>query len=265
MIRKVFNRLRSDYLIRNRIGEYDALLASAIQNEYKIVSISSFRNLVLANSLGEDRYLLIRHDIDSDPLYSSDWLEIEKKWGAYSSYYFRLSTAHVQMMQEIKAYGADCGYHYEEIATFAKKNKISSPAKIIECIPEIRAIFRANLANLEKSCSFKMESIASHGDFANRILGISNHRMIDQEFLASVGVHFEVYQEDLVRNYSVNISDCGYPKLYKGSLSVQEAMDQKLKVIHLLVHPKHWRSNWSWNTSQNVSRLVEGVRYKFAT
>ena len=127
---------------------------------------------------------------------------------------------------------------------------------------EIQDIFKNNLIELENKCGFKIESIASHGDFANRKLGIPNHKLITNEILNTLGVTFEAYQPEFLDNYTINISDCGLPKMYKGEISSTEAINKDLKVIHLLVHPKHWRSSWKWNSYENYKRIVEGIRYK---
>jgi hypothetical protein len=195
-------------------------------------------------------------------LYCKYWLEVEKKYGVKTTYYFRLCTINLEVMKEIHNYGADCGYHYEEIADYAKDKRITSPDLINKHFTEIQDIFKNNLIDLENKCGFKIKSIASHGDFANRKLGIPNHKLITNEILNTLGVTFEAYQPEFLDNYTINISDCGLPKMYKGEISSIEAINKDLKVIHLLVHPKHWRSSWKWNSYENYKRIVEGIRYK---
>lgn len=69
-----------------------------------------------------------RHDIDTDVGGARAFFEIEKALGIRASYYFRLSTIDRDLMREINSYGSEVGYHYEELATHAKRYGLNTPA-----------------------------------------------------------------------------------------------------------------------------------------
>lgn len=260
MIERFIHRIRNDYFSKNRIGEYEFLIQQAIFKGFEILPHSKFYELVKNNQLKNRKILMIRQDIDTDPKYCSEWLRVEKKYKIHTSYYFRLSTLDIPIMKEIIEYGSDCGYHYEELATYAKRNKIRSSEKILTHFEAIRKEFKLNLNKIETELGCKIHYVASHGDFANRKLKMANHKFINRDFLDENNLVFEAYDSEFLENYDINIMDSGGPKFYNGPISQLEALD-KYKIIHLLIHPRHWRSNVYWNTYENTKRLFEGLKY----
>ncbi|MBN9294949.1 MAG: hypothetical protein J0G96_13310 [Flavobacteriia bacterium] len=256
------NRIKSDFFLPDRIREYESILQYAIENDYEILSHSEYFSLVENNQLSGKKILIIRQDIDSDPKYVYKWLALQKKYGVHSSMYFRLCTYDKQAMLAVQASGSDCGYHYEEIADYAKGKKLLSKEAVIGRFSDIIEKFKLNLRKIESDLEFKILYIASHGDFANRKLGLPNHTFVTPELLAECGLKFEAYQSQFVDTYSINISDCGYPKFYKGRMTPKEAIQSQVPVIHFLMHPKHWRSSWYWNIYENFKRLKEGFFYR---
>ncbi len=261
MIKTLLHRIKSDYFLSNRIAVYKKILQKAHDSGYQFISHSKFYELAKENKLGEKKYFLIRHDIDSDPKYCDFWLNAEKQYDIFSSYYFRQCTIDIAMMNKINAYGSDAGYHYEELSDYAKENRILDVDVLKNHFPQIREKFINNFKDLEKRSGFKIKSIASHGDFANNKLNIKNYAFINKDLMEELKIDFETYQSEFLDNYSINISDCTYPKFFKGDMDPFQAIEQNLKVIHLLIHPRHWRTHWSYNTFENWKRLIEGIRF----
>lgn len=260
MIKGLLNRLRSDYFLSNRVRDYEEIISKALDAGYEIMSHSHFYQLVLEKDLHDRKIMLIRHDIDTDPEYCRYWLEVERKYGVKTSYFFRLCTVNIPIMKAVIEQGSDCGYHYEELATYAKRMKIKSPDELTARMGAIQDEFRANLSELERDLGHKIKYIASHGDFANRKLGLPNHVIVDKQLMEDTGVLFETYQHEFIDNYSINISDCGFPAHYRDAMNPLNSLGRH-KIIHLLVHPRHWRSSIYWNSYENLKRLIEGIRF----
>lgn len=261
-LRTFLDRIRSDFFLSDRVGEYESILKAAISKGYSILSHSEYYNLVLNGTHVDKKIIIIRQDIDSDPKYVRQWLKVQKKYGVHSSIYFRKCTFDVDIMNEVYFSGSDCGYHYEELADFAKRNKLTKKEEVMKEFPKIRQEFKENLTKLTSKLGFKILYIASHGDFANRKLDLPNHRFISAELMEDCGLLFEAYQSEFVDTYSINISDCGYPTFYKGNTTVNQAIEANVPIIHFLMHPKHWRSSWYWNIYENGKRLIEGLQFK---
>jgi len=260
MIKTILKRIKLDYFLRDRIKEYENLIKTALEKGFEIMPHSQFYDLVKNNEIGNRKILMIRQDIDSDPKYCNEWLKIEQKYKIHTSYYFRLCTIDFSIMKRILESGSDCGYHYEELATYAKAHSIKSPELISQHFEEIRKEFKHNLVLLEAKLGQKIKYIASHGDFANRKLKMPNHSFIDRTVLDDNGLVFEAYDKEFLDNYDINIMDDGGPNYHTGPISQMNALDQ-FQVVHLLLHPKNWRSSFYWNTYENSKRFFEGLKY----
>ena len=263
MIKVIWYRIISDYFLKNRIKEYEEFILLALKNNYAVIPHSEFFRLAKLNQLEGKKILMIRHDIDSDPKYCKQWLSIEKKLGIKTSYYFRRCTFDVEIMKLVEKSGSDCGYHYEEIADYAKQHKLKNRKDVEKEMIKIQKLFIKNIHDFQNKLGFKIKNIASHGDFVNKKLKMFNHELVNQDLLLQNGIDFECYQKEFVENYSLNISDCSYPLMFKNNVSPQLAIEQSLPIIHVLIHPRHWRKSWKWNTYENIKRLIEGLKYKF--
>lgn len=261
-LKTIANRIKSDFFLADRTKEFERIITTALASGYSILSHSEYFQLVQNNQFKDRKILILRQDVDSDPKYVKKWLDLQKKYKIHSSIYFRLCTYNKAIMHAVQESGSDCGYHYEEIADYAKKHRIMTKEAVISKFPEITQVFKQNLKNCESDLGFKIKYIVSHGDFVNRKLGLPNKVFVTPDLLTECALLFEAYQSEFTDTYSINISDCGYPKFYKGELTPLEAIEQNVPIIHFLMHPKHWRSNWYWNIYENWKRLREGLAFR---
>lgn len=256
----VLNRIYSDYFLPSRLGEYERLLSTAVKEGYRHLTIPEFYSLAKSNSLTE-KYFIHRHDIDTDVSTAREMFLIEKKLGVKTSYYFRLSTIDVALMNDIRNSGSEAGYHFEELSDYCKAKKIKTAEEAKKHYNEIRDNFSGNFSALEKKVGFKIKTIASHGDFVNRIIGVSNFDFITRELMDRNGIDFECYDDLLLKNYGTILSDSGYPEFYHPS-NPFDAIKKNHPRIYLLTHPRHWRKAIIENTADNFSRFIQGFKYK---
>lgn len=257
---KILNRIYGDYLMPSRLQLYDALLAQARDAGYRQTSVRAFHRSLRDGGGGAGRTIVHRHDIDSDTRTARKMFDIEIKHGIHSSYYFRISTLNFPLMRDIEEYGSEASYHYEEIASYAKKHHIKDPGEIRRRLPEIRSSFLDNFNHIEGKLGRKIETVASHGDFANRRLNIINNELLDDPlFRARCGIECETYDPELLSNFDVYISDRPYPRHYH-PISPFSAL-VKYKRICFLTHPVQWETNWMENTKCNAVRLYEELRW----
>jgi hypothetical protein len=260
MIKYIYHRIYEDYFMPSRMEEYRRLIEQSLQAGYQHCTLSEYYRLLKNNSL-KGTYFLHRHDIDTDPETAFRFFEIERRYGIRSSYYFRLSTLDVDLMHRINDGGGEVGYHYEELATYCKRKRLNHPLQVLPHYEAIRREFKANLNSVRAACRFPISSIASHGDFANRKLGIPNHAFITQTLMDESGVEFECYNPLLTESYSIACSDSMYPLAYK-PVSPFDAIARGEKVIYLLTHPRHWHRAPVWNTLESIRRIKEGILFR---
>lgn len=243
--------------------EYRSLLQLAIAKEYSVISIRDFWNLIHKQGKLDGRYLLLRHDIDTDLETAKEFFKIERQIGVKASYYFRLKTIDIGFMRELEDVGMEAGYHYEELASFAKEKRIKDKSTIIKCLPEIKARFSENLWRLREETGLPITVVASHGDFVNRYLGIPNWIILeDKAFRLEMNIDLEVYDEDLMKFVTSRHSDTQYPTFWLPD-NPCHAIEQLEPVVYVLTHPRHWRANNKENFWDDFERLSEGFKYRY--
>jgi hypothetical protein len=254
----MFRRLYCDYLMPSQLAAYEEVVRAAHKAGYTQTSVRGYFDLVREGRCPADKVLVHRHDIDTDLRTTRKLFEIEKKHGIKSSFYFRLSTLDFALMREIEEYGSEASYHYEELATYAKKNRIKDPTALRERMPEIRSNFIANFSRIEKQLGMKMRTVASHGDFANRRLEVNNTEILDDAHLRKTcGIGCEAYDRALLDHIDIYIADRPAPQFYY-PISPLDAI-RGLRRICLVTHPRQVETNWKENTKDNLFRFYEGM------
>jgi hypothetical protein len=254
------HRLYSDYLMPSRLTEHADLIRVAQAAGYTQTSVRDYADALRAGHPYRGKVLIHRHDIDTDVRTARKLFEIEQKYRIRSSFYFRLSTLDFGLMRDIEAYGSEASYHYEELATFAKRNKIKDAADIRRRMPEIRAEFAHNFNWIEQRLGSKMRTVASHGDFANRYLKLNNTTILeDHDLRRRCGIDCETYDPILLDNTDIYISDRPPPQYYHPSSPI-DALRQHRR-IYLLTHPRQCETNWKANTKDNLFRFYQGLTW----
>lgn len=257
------HRIYGDYLMASRMDAYAELLQAACDAGYEHLTLSAYYALLNAGTVdASKKYFLHRHDIDSDIRTARRFFEAEKKLGIKTSYYFRLCTWAPELMEEIEAYGSEATYHYEELAQYCKDRNIREAEKAKAHFPQVREVFRQNFRRLSATLSYPMKSIASHGDFVNRKLGLPNYTFVTRELLDELGIVFECYEDRLLKSFTSIHSDTMPPAFYRPA-NPHEAIKRGDAVVYLLTHPRHWHTAAWENTKDNVFRFYEGLKYRF--
>jgi hypothetical protein len=204
--------------------------------------------------------MILRHDVDTDPATARAMWEIDRAVGVHGSYYFRLATVDVALMREIEAGGGEVGYHYEELATLAKEERLRTPQALRARLQAARARFRTNLEDLRARTGLALRSAASHGDFVNRRLGVYNVEILsDAAWRSEVGIDFEVYDGEIAQRIAARFSDAPPPVWWRPGDPL-EAVAVGAPVVTVLVHPRHWRASPSVNLRDDLRRAWEGLR-----
>jgi hypothetical protein len=256
----ILNRLYCDYLMPSQLAAYEELVSTAKQAGYAQTSVRWYHDMVSKGQSLPDRVIVHRHDIDSDLRTTRKLFEIEKKHGIKSSFYFRLCTLDFGLMREIEEYGSEASYHYEELATYAKKNKIRCAVRLRARLPEIRKDFVTNFARIEQRVGTKLRTVAGHGDFANRILKVNNTEILaDEELRRRCGIEVETYDHSLMGSVDIYITDRPPPQFYHPTSPVKALRGHRR--IYLLTHPRQVETNWRANTKENLTRFYENLTW----
>jgi hypothetical protein len=245
----------------SRLGEYERLLQHLLDANYEFITIEHFAQLVRKGEPLPELSVILRHDVDSDHQTVAAMHQIEAHLGLVASYYFRLCTADYELMQEIASQGSEASYHFEELATVAKRRALRNTAAAYHYLHEAQELFRDNLSQMRAKTGLAMRVVAAHGDFINRRLKIANHALLVPELRNELGIFAEAYDEDLARPITTRVSDCQPPQFWRPT-SPDDAIESRCPCIYILVHPNHWRANVRTNLQATAVRVWEDVSYK---
>lgn len=130
------------------LNKYQRLLEKIIKSKYSILNVKKY--FEIENDLPE-KFVVLRHDVDSEPIYTLKIAILEKNLGIQSTYYFRNKDIddNKDIILKISNLGHEIGYHYEMLdltdGDYEKAIKI----------------FEEYLKELRKICEVK--TIAQHG------------------------------------------------------------------------------------------------------
>jgi hypothetical protein len=263
-LRRLGDRVYSDFLMGSRLDDYQRWLEGALEAGYQVRSVGATWQLIGEGGLDPaQRHLVLRHDVDTDPGTAAAMWDIERRLQISSSYFFRLSTLDPRLMTEIDAAGSEASYHYEELATIAKRRGLRTPEDLLDHLQEARDHFAGNIKRLRASTGLPMRVVAAHGDFVNRRLGIANWVVLsDPEFRRSVSIELETYDREYLDHLPRRYTDAAPPLHWEPS-DPATAVREGETIISVLVHPRQWRANPMANARDDIWRVVEGLRFEF--
>jgi hypothetical protein len=254
----------------------------SIERGYQFYSIENYwRSTSCGRNRPPPKTVVLRHDIDVDIAAARAMFSVEKELAIKSSYYFRLSTMDLSIMQDIASSGGEASYHYEELATEAKAQRLRSVDQVRARLDVIREQFRDNLKRVRAKTGLPMVTLADHGDWANRALDLANTEILeDQHFRKELNVQVEAYDYDLLKFVDARYTDAQCPKWWVGKRVVAskerrvdlvsgapstptEAVRQGVPVIYVLLHPENWIRGPRWHFAEQLKRLKEGLAYRF--
>jgi hypothetical protein len=260
MVKTLYWRLYQNFLMRDRIPEYRALLAEARDRGYQSLTISDLADCASKRARLPPLSLVLRNDVDSDCATARRMFEVDKAFGIRATYYFRLSTLDAELMRDIQLYGAEVGYHFEEVATAAKRHGFRDAADVTAHLSSIRESFRKNIQQYRDVAGKLPKTVASHGDFANRAIRTTNCCIIDQEIRDEFGIVGEAYDDWLNGPVTMRVADREAPTWWS-PMPLAAALTQNPKCLYALVHPRQWRANAWENIKLDVIRIGEGARF----
>jgi hypothetical protein len=261
-IKRVYHRIYADFFMGSRLSTYHDILRLALGAGYTSYSILEFWRAVKLGKLAP-KCLILRHDVDTDVATAEQMWRTEMQAGCVSSYYFRLSTFAPTLMKEMHNAGFEASYHYEEIAAVAKSQGLTTVAQVQAALPMVRELFKRNLSSLRNRTALPMTTVASHGDFVNRRLGIANTIILEERSLREeMGIEIEAYDQTLMRYVCTRYADRSFPHLWDRG-DPRHSFSTGEKVVYVLTHPRQWRSNRKENFLDDVGRLWQDLQYRW--
>ena len=226
---------------------YKELLQKFLKSGYQFITVEKYFTQKIES---EQKYILMRHDVDRKPENSLAMAEIENILGVEATYYFRTipQTLKPYIIQKIALLNHEIGYHYESLA-----QQNGDYERAIED-------FQSNLETLRKI--YPIKSIAMHGrptsqwdsrllweKFDYREFGILSEPYFDIDF------HKVLYLTDASRswnNSTFNLRDkveSSFHFKFTHTKEIIEVLESEKfpNIIMFNIHPEHWaKSSREW-------------------
>ncbi len=251
-------RLYEDFLRPSKEAEYEQILRAACDRGYEFHTVLSFEDVIKGGTKEGKKYLILRRDIDTgDSRILRKMLELEKRYGARATYYFRWNTIDLELMKDIAKAGGEASYHYEEIATYCYKHHIVSKEKMLSCLEDIKDLFIEQYAKFKQVTDMPCLTIASHGDYMNTRFNYQNYELIDERVRNTCGFIREAYDKEHMNALSCRVVDHVDYDLFTGRAI--EAIERGETVLELLTHPRQWNSPFWINLKEEINRVCKQI------
>lgn len=246
----------------DRLALYRALLRRLKALGYRFHTMSDY---VDAASRGETfayPVCLLRNDVDSDPAGAARMVACDREESVRATYFFRLSTLDAALVARITAHGGEVGYHYEEIATAARRLGLTRAGEIDRNMDAICAAFRNNLIHFRERARLGPRIVAAHGDFLNRRLGIANRHLLTPALRSELGIVADAYDPVLHDWLAARYSDRPAPQWWHPADPMQ-ALASRPATVSILVHPRQWVCSPAANAKLAITRASHEIIWRF--
>lgn len=250
------------------LDKYDLLCRTISNSEYQTLTIKDY----LSMDKKPKKFIIIRHDIDSEPNYALKFANLEKDKNIYSSYYFRHveGVFYPELIKNISDMGHEIGYHYEVIDKALGNYELAID------------IFKEELNEFRTICDIK--TIAQHGSpllgnitvysFSSICKIINN--IVQNKNVFTKGNNLDLWSKYDFANFGVigeaylsfdfskivYLSDSGrnwdpFKHKFRDRVNINSKLDikntndlidliksEQLDSIYLLVHPNQWKEHF---------------------
>ena len=242
---------------------YKEILKIVFENGYSVKTFSEY----LDKSIGEDKIIVLRHDIDRLSKHIIHFAEFEQEHGVKASYYFpaKIIKGNPNLIREISEMDHEVGYHYNDLSLNKgnRFNGIESFKKNLNLLHEIETVTSICMDGRPYQ-KYDNRKLWDHYDFKD--LGILGEIYLDIDY------NEFAYYTDTGRkwnNKNINVRDKVVTNkewpVYKSTFEMIEAIKNgtfpKKAVIN--IHPEHWTDNaydWTkklvWQSFKNFFKFI---------
>lgn len=102
------------------LNTYKQLLITLKEQGYRFITFEQYCGIKEEERITEEKYIIMRHDVDKRPQNSLAVAQIEHDLGVTATYYFRVvpESNQPEYMKAIATLGHEIGYHYEDMALY---------------------------------------------------------------------------------------------------------------------------------------------------
>ncbi|RLD41498.1 MAG: hypothetical protein DRI86_13260 [Bacteroidetes bacterium] len=245
---------------QNRLNQYKDIISLALKQDYIVTSLIDWYENYKEKDV---KVLILRHDVDYDYQGAYQMYMLEKSMGVKSTYYFRWLSVNKPIMKKMKDDDFEVSLHYETLATYAKENKIINKEAITADVLDMcYNKLEDEIRHFESSFG-KIKTICSHGDKVNRLIKVSNYKIINYKKLEELGILLNTYNPEIIKKFDAYISDSSIYNnfAWKHDGNPNNALLEGKKNICLLTHPIHWNQSFIKNIKLLFTVYIDNMFY----
>jgi len=252
------------------LNTYKQLLITLKEQGYRFITFEQYCGIKEEERITEEKYIIMRHDVDKRPQNSLAVAQIEHDLGVTATYYFRVvpESNQPEYIKAIATLGHEIGYHYEDMAI---------------CNGDVEQAYQHFQKQLSYFRQFyPVRTICMHGSVKTRIdnrdlwklkdyksCGILGEPYLDIDYahvlyLTDTGRRWDgkhVNMWDKIPLYQDEWTKQGWQ--YHTTDDIIQALNRNLLPPHIMMttHPQRWTDNKSlWIKEYIVQQLKNIVK-----
>ena len=237
------------------------LLKSLYVNFDAILGIGESKN----EKISKSKYVLLRHDIDKNPLNALKIARMEHEMGIHGTFYFRIhpSVFKPEIIREIATLGHEIGYHYEDF-TACHGNPEKAIVSFQTNLALLRNIFPVTTICMDGRPLSKYNNLDLWKYYNYKDFGIECETYLDFDF------NKVLYLTDTGRGWNLvkyNVRDKVFnPHHYQSKTTkelIKDLEEGKLPdQVMITIHPQRWTDNvFDWTRELVMQNVKNQVKY----
>jgi hypothetical protein len=251
---------------------YRELLETLLKKGYKIIS---FRDYLAAKRLDDEKFVILRHDVDLKAPNSLKTAQIEHAIGAKATYYFRIipESNQPEIIRAIARLGHEIGYHYEDMS-LCDGNVDKAYDHFQTWLEYFRQYYAVETICMHGAPTSKWDGKDLWKKYDYKTLGIIGEPYFDTDFsdvfyLTDTGRCWDGYKvsvRDKIPGYQEQWTAAGLT--WHTTQALIEAIEQGKLPNHVMIttHPQRWTNNtaawWKECLLQSAKNSIKRIIVK---
>ena len=248
---------------------YRALLETLQAKGYRLIS---YRDYVRTTCRKDDKYVILRHDVDAKPWNSLKTAQIEASLGAKATYYFRVGKESnaPEVIRAIVALGHEIGYHYEDMSLCGGE-MTKAYDHFTTWLDYFRQYYAVETICMHGAPTSKWDGKDLWKKYDYKALGVIGEPYLDTDwshvfYLTDTGRCWDGYKvsvRDKIPGYQDQWTQAGLT--WHTTAELIEAIEQGRMPKHVMIttHPQRWTNNTgAWYRElivQNCKNIIKRI------
>ncbi len=262
---------------------YRELLERLQAKGYKLISYADYRhdncqlstvNCQLSTincQMSNDKYVILRHDVDAKPGNSLRTAQIEHSMGAKATYYFRVGkeSNNPEIIRAIARLGHEIGYHYEDMS-LCKGDKKSAWEHFQTWLEYFRRFYAVETICMHGAPTSEWDGKELWKEYDYKSLGIIGEPYLDTDFsdvfyLTDTGRCWDGYRvslRDKIEGYQEEWNARGLSWHTTPELIQAIEADRLPAHVMMTTHPQRWTNNKAqWYKEYILQTIKNGIKF----